>query len=115
LLDEEAILDRHTDLVAKGEKEAIFSGSKSPAVRCPEKKYAEGMFLGLQADGHDAAKTLRECELAETANGLFALESGDSVVIAKIAETEEATEARDEADKIVVEALFLRRAAEIIA
>ena len=73
------------------------------------------MLLGLKADGHNAAKTLRECQLAESANWLFALERGDGIVIAQIAKSEKAAEPRHEPDEIIIEPLFLRGAAEIIA
>jgi len=54
-----------------------------------------------------------ESEFAETANGLVLFEGGE-IVVAEITETEEAPEAGDEADKIIVEPLLLGDAAELI-
>src|SRR4029077_14960731 len=93
LLDEVASLDGHADLVPEGEKQAVFRGSKAAAVRSAKEEHAKGVLLRLKADGHNAAKTLRESELPKATNGLFAFESGDSVVIAKIAKAKQAAKA----------------------
>ena len=114
LLDEVAILDGHADLVPESKKEAVFRGGKAAAVWSAKEKNAKRVLLGLKADGHDAAKTLREGKLAEAAYGLFAFESGDGDVIAKSAETQEAAETRNESNEIIVQPLLLRGPAEII-
>jgi hypothetical protein len=114
LLNEEAVFDGHADLVAESQQESVFGGGKPTAVRSAKEKNAKGVLLGLQADGHDAAKTLREGQLAEAAYGLFAFESGDGVVIAKIAETQKAAETRNESNEIIVKPLLLRGPAEVI-
>src|SRR5271157_2555185 len=113
LLDEVAVFDSHADLVAEGEEQAQFGGSKTAIVRGAKEEEAEGLFLGLQADDHDAAQAMFESEFAETANGLVLFEGGE-IVVAEITETEEAPEAGDEADKIIVEPLLLGDAAELI-
>jgi len=107
--DEEVSAELEKDFKKKGIQ--IFTSSKVESV----KKDAKGVLLCLQTDSHDAAQSLRESELAEATDGFFALEGSDGVVIAKIAETKQAAEARDEADEVVVEPLFLCGTAEIIA
>src|SRR5208337_16357 len=74
---------------------------------------AEGLFLGLQTDDHNAAQAVLESEFAEIANGLVFFEGGE-IVVAEIAETEQAAESGDEANEIVVEPLFLCDAAELV-
>src|SRR5215471_16249463 len=71
------------------------------------------MFLGLKADGHHAAQSLSESQFAEAADGFFLVESGERIV-AKVAEAEQAAEAGDQADEVVVETLVLRGAAEFV-
>jgi len=106
LLDEVAIFDGHADLVAEGEKKAEFGGSEAAIVGSAEEKEAEGLFLGLETDDDDAAEAVLEGEFAEAAERLVVFKRGE-VVVAQIAETEEAAEAGDEADEVVVEAFFL--------
>src|SRR5579872_1287876 len=93
LLDEVAILDSHANLVAEGEKEPVFGGSKAARIRSAQEQYAKGLLLGLKADCHDAAQSLCERELAETADRLFALQSSNGIIIAKVPEPEESAEA----------------------
>src|SRR5262249_42405383 len=63
--------------------------------------------------GHDAAQTLCKSKLPETADGFFSVERGKGIV-AQITKSEQAAEAGDEADEIVVQFFVLRRAAELI-
>src|SRR5215472_92835 len=113
LLDQVAVLDSHADLMAKRHQEAQFWGGETPVVRGAEKQDAESLLLGLETDGHDAAQTLCKSKLPETADGFFSVERGKGIV-AQITKSEQAAEAGDEADEIVVQFFVLRRAAELI-
>ena len=88
-------------------------GSEAPAIRGPEKEHAEGLLLGLKADDHHAAKPVRERQLAESADGLFLFESRKGVV-AKVAKSQQAAEARHQADEIIVQIFVLSDAAEFL-
>ena len=55
------------------------------------------MLLGLKTDHYDAAEAVLQGKFAETAERLVVFERGE-IVVAQIAKTEEAAEARDEAD-----------------
>jgi hypothetical protein len=101
--------------MTKREQEAVFRGSETPAVRRAEKKNAEGLLLGLKADSHDAAKTLRQGELSEAPDGLFPFQRRDGIVIPQITESEKAAKPGDKSNEIIIKALFLRGAAEVIA
>src|SRR5690348_2562794 len=115
LLDEVAVFNGHADLMAKREQEAVFRRCETPAVRGAKEQNAEGLLLSLKADGHNAAEALRKGELPEAPDRLFALKRRDGIVIPQIAESQKPAESRDESDEIIIKALFLRGAAEVIA
>src|SRR5260370_33556469 len=99
--------------MAAGEEKPQLRGCEAPVVRRSEKEHAERLLLRLKADGYDAAKTLRERQFAESADGLFFFERREGVV-AQVAKTQQAAEARHQADEIIVQAFVLGGAAEII-
>jgi hypothetical protein len=111
LLDEITVFNGHADLVAEGEEEAEFGGSEAAVVGSAEEKKTKGMLFGLKADDDDAAEAVFQGEFAEAAKRLVIFEGGE-IVVTQIAEAEEAAEAGDEADEIVVEAFFLSDVAE---
>ena len=113
LLHEIAVFDGHADLMAESQQQPEFGGSKSPVVRRSQQQHAEGLFLGLQADGHHAAKPLREGQLPETSDRFFLFQRREGSV-AQVAETEQAAEPRDQPNQVIVQPLFLRHAAEIV-
>ena len=115
LLDEIAVFDGHADLVAEREKQAKLGGSKAAAVGRAEEEDTENLLLGLQADADDAAESLGQSQLAEAADGLFLLVEGGEGIVAQIAEGHQAANASHQADEVVVQALSLRGAAEIVA
>jgi hypothetical protein len=111
LLDEITVFNSHADLVAEGEKKSEFGGSEAAVVGSSEEKKAECLLFGLKADDDDAPEAVLQSEFAEAAKRLVIFERGE-IVVAQIAEAEEAAEAGDEADEIVVEAFFLSGVAE---
>ena len=113
LLNQVAVLDGHADLVAQRQEKPQLGGREAPAVRRAEKQDSESLLLGLKADGHHAAKSLRERQFAEATDGLLFFESRERVVT-KVAETQQAAEPRHKADEIIVQALILSCAAKII-
>ena len=114
LLNQVAVLHRHADLVAEGEKQAQLGGSKAAVVWCAEQQHAKSLFFGLEADGHDAAQSLCQCQFTETADGFLFFQSRKRVV-AKIAESQQSSETRHEVDEIIVQAFVLCGAAKFIA
>ena len=101
LLDQVAILDSHADLMAQREQQPQFRGSEAAVVRSTEEQNAKSLFLGLQADGHDAAQPLSERQFAEATDGLFLVQGGERIVT-KIAETQQAAETSHQADQVIV-------------
>src|SRR5206468_3119421 len=71
----------------------------------------EGVLLGLETDDNDAAEAVLQSEFTEAAKRLVIFERGE-IVVAQIAEAEQAAETGNEADEIVVEAFFLGDIAE---
>src|SRR6202158_1047232 len=92
LLHQVAVLDSHANLVAQGEEQPVFGGSEPPAIGSAQQQNAEGLFFRLQTDGYDAAKALRERQLAETPDRLLALESRHRFGILQVAEAEQSTQ-----------------------
>ena len=85
LLNQVAVFDRHANLVPERKEKPELRGRKAPTVRCSEKKHSERLFFSLQANGYDAAKALRERQLAKPADRLFFFERRKGVV-AEVAE-----------------------------
>src|SRR5215469_12984612 len=100
--------------MSESEQKPQLGGSEAAVVRSSEKENAKRLFFGLQAYGYDAAQTLRQSQLAETADGLFLVQSGEGIV-AQIAKSEQAAEARHQADQVIVKSFVLSGAAEFIA
>src|SRR5690348_12548701 len=113
LLNQVAVLNGHSDLVAERKQKAQFGGSKASIIRGAEQENPKGLLLGLKADGHHTAQSLSQSQFAEAADGFFLVEGGERVV-AKVAESQQATEARHQTDKIVVQAFVLCDAAKFI-
>ena len=113
LLNQVAVLDRHADLVPEREEKPKFRGRKAPVVRCAEEEHAERLFFGLQADGHHAAKRLRERQLAEPSDGFFLFE-GRERIVTKIAKSQQSAKARHQADEIIIQAFILCDPAKLV-
>jgi hypothetical protein len=86
LLDEIAIFDGHSDLMAERQQEAKLGRGQPPAFGGAQEQYAERLVLGLQTNSHDRAKILADRKLPETPESFLALQSGPGGVAPEVAE-----------------------------
>ena len=67
----------------------------------------------MQADGHHAAKRLRERQLAEPSDGFFLFE-GRERIVTKIAKSQQSAKARHQADEIIIQTFILCDPAKLV-
>src|SRR5258708_34098417 len=99
--------------MAESEEEPQLRRGEAPAVGRPEKKHAKGLLFGLKADGHHAAQSLRERQLAKSADRPFFFARREGI-IAQGAKSAEAAEAPHGPAEETVQSFGPRRPAELI-
>ena len=115
LLDQIAVFDSHADLVSQRQQQPQLGGRESPRIRSSQQQHAEGLLLGLQADGDYGAQALLHRQLPELSEGFFSVQRHPGGVTRQIAENHQAAQARHQADQVVIQALFLCRPTERVA
>ena len=115
LLNQVAVLHRHSDLMAQGQKQPQFCGREITIVGCSEQQHAKHALFCLQTDSHHRTQFLTEEKFSYVPERFFFFQRFPLRVRLQIAQHDETTQPRHQANDVIIQIVALYRGAKSVA